>query len=59
MTKKDYKLIADAIAETKRNSLVEEWPTMDRIAESLADNLAKDNPRFDSAKFLVACGFTP
>lgn len=27
-----------------------------RVAERLADRLAKDNPRFDRKRFLEACG---
>lgn len=50
MTKKDYELIAGVFARTA-------W---DDIAKSMAVNLAieleKDNPRFDRAKFLTACG---
>lgn len=34
MTKKDYKLIADAIMQTKRNTLVENWPAIDLVAEN-------------------------
>jgi hypothetical protein len=55
MTKKDYKLIADAIRE------VQAYPSdayaMRKLAQTLSDKLAQENPRFDRAKFLAACGF--
>jgi hypothetical protein len=52
MTRKDYVLIARNIEqayyldETQRNT----------IAQDLADSLSMDNPRFDRARFLEACG---
>jgi hypothetical protein len=51
MSKKDYKLIAQAIADT--------WCDANAqlaIAESLAESLASDNPNFNKSKFLIACG---
>lgn len=65
MTRKDYELIANAIRA------VHPWSkpgftvklcadpvkeTVDEIALAMADALANDNPRFDRAKFLSACG---
>jgi hypothetical protein len=54
MTRKDYVLIAavikaasDAPGYSERNAFV---------AFALADALALDNPRFDRARFLTACG---
>jgi len=32
--------------------------TMREASGVLADLLAKDNPRFDRSRFLIACGFT-
>lgn len=49
MTKKDYELIAGVLA----NSGVNEG-SVERIALLLASELAKDNPRFDRARFLKA-----
>ena len=52
MTRKDYVLIARNIEQayylddTQRNT----------IAQDLADSLSMDNPRFDRARFLTACG---
>ena len=54
MTKKDYITIA---AEFKR-VLDEggEHSTLDKIAKSLCKSFLRDNPRFDEARFLFACG---
>jgi hypothetical protein len=49
MTKKDYKLIAEAIKSMP--------PIVARsvVASFIAGALAKDNPRFDTQKFFKAC----
>lgn len=57
MTRKDYKAIADTLLMSKP-------PTQDsagmftwiHIVHALADTLADDNPRFNRARFLAACG---
>lgn len=50
MTRKDYVLIADALAST---------PLPDRerdaLVRSLSRALAQDNPRFDPSRFKEAC----
>jgi hypothetical protein len=57
MTRKDFQLIADVIAE-----MSVKHPEMFRLgasalfAHNLADALATTNPRFDSERFLTACG---
>ncbi len=51
MTRKDYELIAQAIADVWCDAVAQK-----DIAESLAEALAGDNPRFDRARFLSACG---
>lgn len=51
MTRKDYQLIAQAIADVWCENTAQLY-----IAESIADALAQDNPRFDRARFLDACG---
>jgi hypothetical protein len=51
MTRKDYELIARVI----RYAEIDERAG-DRIARDFAYALAKDNPRFDRARFLKACG---
>lgn len=54
MTRKDYALIAAAIAGMPRHA-----PSLrtarESAARTLARALAADNPRFDSAGFLAAC----
>ena len=52
MSKKDYEAIAEAIAfysDVKTINMV------DLVAIRLCAHFAKDNPRFDRAKFLLAC----
>lgn len=57
MTRKDYKLIAQAISEAHEDnwgdSIANEgiyW-----VTKLLAESLAKDNPRFNRDKFMQAC----
>jgi hypothetical protein len=67
MTKKDYTLIANAIAATVESIEVDDtgWGGNgpDRITGikeamvRLADDLAGENPRFRPALFIAACGF--
>jgi hypothetical protein len=57
MTKKDYQLIALTVKTVKNNTPVNDWPLLEKVAEEMADKLQSENPRFDRAKFLVACGF--
>lgn len=52
MTRKDYVAIADIIDGARDQGL-----TLEEVAEKLADTMEKDNPRFDRARFLEACGF--
>lgn len=58
MTRKDYVLIAAAIAESvvvyRDNYFAAE--AIGANARFLANRLATDNPRFDRNKFLKACG---
>jgi hypothetical protein len=53
MTRKDYVAIAAAI-----KALLQERPAAppQRVAQVLADHMARENPRFDRARFLKACG---
>ncbi len=58
MTRKDYIAIAAAI---KRNldaygDYTEARQAMTEIAISVSQVMARDNARFDSIKFLAACG---
>ena len=58
MTKKDYELIASTIAylvETLQNS-ESDAVELSLVSMELARSFACDNSRFDTAKFLKACG---
>lgn len=56
MTRKDYVMIAEVI--NRNTVLLSESAFIDfaRMAEDLATELQNDNPRFDRARFLTACG---
>lgn len=61
MTRKDYELIAAVFAANVKR--LPASPGFDGargatkvLAEDLADSLRGDNPRFDTARFLKACG---
>jgi hypothetical protein len=58
MTRKDYRLIADALrtAPLRPDSPREDWSqrTADYLTCAVADALAADNPRFDRTRFLAA-----
>ena len=59
MTRKDYKLIAEVFKSANENWLgFSETPSavLAGTARSLATQLAQENPRFDRARFLEACG---
>lgn len=57
MTRKDYCLIASAIrASAAETDLLHEKRSAARIADNLAAAFERDNPRFDRARFLSACG---
>jgi hypothetical protein len=51
LTKKDYQLIAGAIASTWCN-----FEDQKLLAESIAKALETTNPLFDKIRFLAACG---
>lgn len=58
MTRKDYVLIADTFAKFQKIQDLDQtinWTGAD-LARNLADVLQGDNPRFDRARFLDACG---
>ena len=57
MTRKDFRLIADALRRTRPigfDSAFTQW-RYDVI--KIADDLQKANVRFDRTKFLEACGY--
>lgn len=55
MTRKDYQLISKVFANFGEICNLEETIGAD-IARELANALQGDNPRFDRARFLEACG---
>lgn len=61
MNRKDYELIAEAIKEEVLRwgglTTVAEVQMASAIASRIADALKRDNPRFDKARFMRACGF--
>ena len=58
MTRKDYVLISQTLADLMQdfNNCGDDSVSLSLVAEELADALATDNPRFDRARFLEACG---
>lgn len=58
MTRKDYELIAAAVREsvTARGAPPDAYVAVAYLAHVLAASLRADNPRFDKARFLKACG---
>ena len=62
MTRKDYVAIAAVISDgalincPTQAELAMNTATRNKIAWQLADVMARDNPRFDGARFLKACG---
>jgi hypothetical protein len=60
MTKHDYKLIASALFD-EHDAALANFETYHAkgvvvVAKRLALEFALDNPRFDAARFLTACG---
>lgn len=59
MTKKDYIRIAKVLNCARQDA--DDYGAggywVERAATLMADELAKDNPRFDRKRFLAACGF--
>jgi hypothetical protein len=54
MTRKDYVMISTILRLSRAPH--NDTATLEELAYSFAENLAVDNPRFDRARFLVACG---
>ena len=54
MTRQHFKAIAAAMAAVKPTCNTAQW---DKHVLALADMCARENPRFDRDKFLVACGY--
>mgnify|MGYP001581387785 FL=1 len=57
MTRKDYIVIARAIARACTRPInPDQLSGVVHCADALADELKRDNPRFDRGRFLKACG---
>jgi len=62
MTRKDFEAIAATLLQTKplhaegKNGIALQWRT---TVSAFADMCSGQNPRFDRARFLKACGVTP
>lgn len=56
MTKKHFQAIATAIRDARALTSPLAEAAIDAVAESIADRLAEDSPRFNRARFLAACG---
>jgi len=57
MTRKDYVAIAAAFKNADKRDDGETIAAS--VMENIADAMARDNPRFDRARFLKACGVQP
>lgn len=55
MTRKDYVAIANVLKDS-RTAVSRLEVERKLLAEKIADVMAGDNPRFDRARFLKACG---
>lgn len=60
MSRKDYKILADAFLQTRP---LEHWDAnkltqWQQDVSHVASALGRDNPRFNATKFLQACGGT-
>jgi len=58
MTRKDYVMIAETLRMNRRDFIQGDDGLMllDILAHQFANSLQDDNPRFDRARFLTACG---
>ena len=60
MTKKDYIAFAQVFEALRDECIIvrgdQAHATLDRVVAETADIFARDNSRFDRAKFLKACG---
>lgn len=56
MTRKDFEAMAQLIRETYTDS-TETEEALKNLAERMAAMFKRENPRFNRAIFLTACGF--
>lgn len=59
MTRKHFKAMADGILSAKETTseILGSSYCIRLAAEAIADACQSDNPRFDRARFMTACGF--
>lgn len=55
MTRKDYELIANAIARTTADNGASAGKVKQDLIINIAASLRDDNPRFDVNRFISAC----
>ena len=55
MTRKDFELIAAAVASARHNA--PDTASVDKTARVLSNALATTNARFDKLRFLKACDY--
>ena len=55
MTRRDFELIAGVVRYI-RELKTTDADTLDLLAWGFATELSKNNPRFDKARFMTACG---
>jgi hypothetical protein len=58
MTRKDYVMIAEIFKSNREEFIKGEdgYTVIEIMAHQIANGLQADNPRFDRARFLTACG---
>lgn len=58
MTRKDYVMIAETIRQNRKdfNEGEDGLMLLTIMAHQLSNSFEEDNPRFDRARFLTACG---
>jgi hypothetical protein len=56
VTKKDYIIVAKAVADARGEGADSEWPELTQVARNLADAFERENSGFDRQRFLFACG---
>ena len=55
MTRKDYQAIAKVFSDLRQDDAPVDWVTIGTVEEKLADMFVTANPKFDPARFYVAC----
>lgn len=59
-SKHGYEIVARAIRESAENDTRRQAvDRCDDMVRSIADHFQRDNPKFNRAKFLGACGYAP